>query len=96
MYHTDDIVAMKMNALLGRAKKKDFWDVAELLKHYSIAKMVELHKKKYPSQMLLISVPQALIYFNEAEESEDPISLNGQTWESVKKTIRAAVRDYLS
>jgi hypothetical protein len=46
--------------------------------------------------MLLISVPQALIYFNEAEESEDPISLNGQTWESVKKTIRAAVRDYLS
>ena len=96
MYHTDDNVGMKINAILGRGKKKDFWDIAELTKHYSIDQMLALHKQKYPSQMLLISIPQALIYFDDANDSEDPISLNGQTWDGVKETIRKAVREYLS
>lgn len=96
MYHTDDIVAMKLNAVLGRGKKKDFWDIAELTKHYSLQKMIQLHSQKYPSQLLLISIPQMLIYFTDAEESEDPVSLNNQTWEGVKQTIRKAVREYLA
>ncbi|TAE80734.1 MAG: hypothetical protein EAY81_10245 [Bacteroidetes bacterium] len=95
MYHTDDIVAMKINAILGRGKKKDFWDIAELTKYYSLQEMMKLHTKKYPTQLLLISIPQVLIYFTDADENEDPISLNGQTWEGVKQTIRKAVREYL-
>jgi hypothetical protein len=42
------------------------------------------HKEKYPEQMLLISLPSALTYFADADESEDPVSLKGQTWEKVK------------
>ncbi|MFI5220894.1 MAG: nucleotidyl transferase AbiEii/AbiGii toxin family protein [Bacteroidia bacterium] len=94
-YHTDDIVAMKINAILGRGRKKDFWDLAELLNHYSVAEIIKLHKQKFPNQMLLISIPQVLTYFNDANESEDPVSLKGQTWESVKQTIRKAVNEYL-
>ncbi|MEI6596274.1 MAG: nucleotidyl transferase AbiEii/AbiGii toxin family protein [Bacteroidota bacterium] len=96
IYHSDDIVAMKINAILGRGKKKDFWDIAELTQHYSIGKMIELHQNKYPSQQLLISTPTALTYFDDANDSEDPVSLKGQTWESVKQTISKAVREYLS
>lgn len=96
MYHTDDIVAMKINAILGRGKKKDFWDLAELTKHYSVAQMIDLYKQKFPNQMLLISIPQALIYFDDADEGEDPVSLKGQTWEGVKEILRKAVRDYLT
>jgi hypothetical protein len=40
-------------------------------------------------------VPQALTYFSYAEESEDPISLKKQTWDSVKRFISAKVNDYL-
>lgn len=76
---THDIAAMKINALLKRGVKKDFWDVAELLQHYSIEDFISFYEKKYPSQQLLISIPQAMIYFDDAEESEDPISLKGQT-----------------
>jgi hypothetical protein len=36
-----------------------------------------------------------LTYFDDAEETEDPVSLKGQTWESVKNFIRQKVRDYL-
>lgn len=95
MYHTDDIVAMKINAILGRGKKKDFWDLAELSKHYKVSQMIELFQRKFPSQQLLISVPQALTYFDDADEGEDPISLKGHTWEEVKGILKQAVNEYL-
>lgn len=87
---------MKINAVLKRAAKKDFWDIAELLQHFSIEEFIGFYNKKYPNQQLLISIPQAIIYFDDAEESEAPISLKGQTWDEVKHLIREKVRDYLS
>ena len=90
-----DIIAMKINAILKRAVKKDFWDIAELLKHYSIEDFISFYENKYPSQQLLISIPQAIIYFDDAEEGPDPISLKGQTWQSVKKVIQQKVSEFL-
>ena len=40
-------------------------------------------------------MPEALTYFDDAEESEDPISLKNQTWENVKKSIQKKVNEYL-
>jgi hypothetical protein len=96
LYDDPDIGAMKIQAILGRAKKKDFWDLFELLKHYSLQQLMDWHLQKFPSQMLAISIPHAITYFTDAEESEDPVSFKGQTWNSVKKGIQKAVRDYLS
>ncbi|MBK5271946.1 MAG: nucleotidyl transferase AbiEii/AbiGii toxin family protein [Bacteroidia bacterium] len=95
MYGDPDIIAMKLNAILGRGKKKDFWDLYELLHHHSLKDMIHFHEKKFPEQNLLITIPQAIIYFDDADESEDPISLKGQTWETVKKFIQQKVSDYL-
>ncbi|MBK7425846.1 MAG: nucleotidyl transferase AbiEii/AbiGii toxin family protein [Saprospiraceae bacterium] len=95
-FSTEDIIAMKVQAILGRGKKKDFWDVAELLHHFTVADFVNFHKEKYFTQNLFISVPQALTYFVDADESEDPISLKGQSWESVKAFISGKVREYLA
>ncbi len=94
-FSTEDIIAMKVQAILGRGKKKDFWDVAELLQHYTVGDFVQYHEEKYASQHLLISIPQALTYFAEAEETEEPISLKKQTWPQVKKFIEQKVREYL-
>ena len=80
---------------MKRGAKKDFWDIAELLQHYSIENCISFYEKKYPSQQLLISIPQAITYFEDAEASEDPISLKGQTWESVKKFIQQQVSNFL-
>jgi len=46
--------------------------------------------------MLLISIPQTITYFDDADLSQDPICLLGLSWEDVKNKIRSAVRDYLS
>ena len=96
MFSTEDIVAMKVQAILGRGKKKDFWDVAELLKHFPISDFIQFHKEKYATQNLFITVPQAITYFLDADESEDPISLKKQTWTSVKAFIQAKVSAYLA
>lgn len=94
-YSDADIAAMKIQAVLGRGKKKDFWDLHELLQHYSLQQIMDWHKQKYPSQMLAISIPHALTYFVDADESETPVSLKGQTWEGIKKSISKTVSDYL-
>lgn len=96
MFSTEDIIAMKIQAILGRGKKKDFWDIAELLQHYSVQDFVSFHAERYSTQNLFITVPQAMTYFADEEESEDPISLKGQTWEGVKQLIQQNVRTYLT
>ncbi len=95
MFSAPDIFAMKIAAILRRGVKKDFYDIAELLKHFSLEQSISFYTQKYPTQQLLISIPYALTYFADAEESEDPVSLNGETWTSVKKTIQQKVNDYL-
>jgi len=96
MYNDQDLIAMKIQAILGRGKKKDFWDIAELLEHYELSQMIDFHKAKYPSQMLLISIPIAITYFADAEDSDEPISLKGQTWSQIKSKIRNKVSEFLS
>jgi len=95
MYSPEDIIAMKVQAILGRGKKKDFWDVAELLEHFTIQDFVAFHKEKYSTQNLFITVPQAITYFDDADESENPVCLKGQSWDSVKHVIQTKVRDFL-
>ncbi|MCY7422803.1 MAG: nucleotidyl transferase AbiEii/AbiGii toxin family protein [Chitinophagaceae bacterium] len=95
MFSVPDLMAMKIAAIMKRGVKKDFWDIAELLKQYTVEDFIKFYTQKYPSQQLLVSVPFALTYFIDAEESEAPVSLKGQTWNGVKKFIQQKVNDYL-
>jgi hypothetical protein len=45
--------------------------------------------------MLAISIPHAITYFADAEESETPVSYKGQSWDQIKKGISRTVSDYL-
>ncbi|MBN8578517.1 MAG: nucleotidyl transferase AbiEii/AbiGii toxin family protein [Cyclobacteriaceae bacterium] len=94
-YGDDDIIAMKIMAILKRAQKKDFWDMAELLQHYPLSHCIDCYLRKYPDNQIQISVPMALTYFADAEESDEPVSLKGQTWKGVQRQIAIAVNDFL-
>jgi hypothetical protein len=95
MYADSDIAAMKVQAILGRAKKKDFWDLSELLEHHELRQVIEWHKRKFPSQMIAISISSALSYFSEAEESQEPVCLKARTWPEVKRSIQQAISGML-
>ena len=94
-YDARDIAAMKIFTILKRGMKKDFWDLCQLLNFYTLDEIINYYQTKYSDQNLLITVPQAIIYFEDAEQSQDPISLKGQTWENVKKSLRRTVNDFL-
>jgi predicted nucleotidyltransferase component of viral defense system len=92
----EDIIAMKINAILRRGVKKDFWDIAELMQHYDVDEMIDYYRAKYPNQILMISIPRALTYFDDADNSDTPICLKQQTWNDIQTIISNKVRDFLA
>ena len=86
MWSVKEIAAAKVNAISRRATKKDFWDIDEILDHYSIYEITKFYQDKY-LPMLAIGVSQMITYYDDAEESEVPVCLKNKTWDAVKKSI---------
>ena len=91
LHSVEDVAAMKLGAVSSRGAKKDFWDVAELLNHFSLPELLGLFAEKYPNSDIGYVV-RSLTYFDDAEEQENPVSLNGMSWERVKRRMIEAVR----
>lgn len=73
-----DVSAMKINAIKGRGFRKDFYDLNELLKDFSLKEILDNYREKYQVNDLEI-VLRSLIYFVDAEDdlykNNDVISL---------------------
>lgn len=91
-WSVEDVIAMKLGAVSGRGAKKDFWDLAELLNHFSLADMLGFFTAKYANSDPGYVV-RSLTYFDDAEPQADPIVLNGSMWPDVKQRVLQAVRD---
>ena len=89
-----DVIAMKLGAVAGRGAKKDFWDIDRLFQQYALADMIQFYARKYP-QSDLGQVVRSLVYFDDAEEQENPNDLQGTTWLQVKGRITIAVQQYV-
>lgn len=92
MLSVDDIAPMKLDAINGRGKKKDFYDLYFLLKQYSIENLFNLFLEKYPHQTTF-HVARSLTYFVDAENDPDPFTFEPKlTWDKVKTTIIKEIR----
>lgn len=85
-----DIAAMKINAIEGRGTKKDFIDVFELLKHYSLETILKFHEEKYPEASKLRAL-MSLSYFEDADLQPMPVMFIPETWETMKQSIQNAI-----
>jgi predicted nucleotidyltransferase component of viral defense system len=83
---TEEIIALKLNVIAGRGAKKDFWDLYELLNHYSFDQMISFYQKKYPNNALVM-IAKSITYFAEADLQPDPSCFKNLKWEGVKKDI---------
>jgi len=95
MFSLRDVAAMKIFAMLKRPRKKDHWDIAEILKYMSLEEMIDAYFQKYPDKIILISIPRALTYTEDVEDDIDPVSLNGTTWDDIKSFIAQKVEEFL-
>lgn len=80
-----DIACMKFIAVSQKAEKKDFFDIYEILKHFTIKNIKEFLESKYTnSELNLYHITKSLTYFKDAETSPEPISNNTSDWGTVK------------
>jgi len=83
----EDIIAMKLDVILRTGRKKDFWDIHELLNDYTASEMLALHKRRYPhthGRALLIS---QFTNFEAADHDFEPDCLRGNHWELIRLDI---------
>jgi hypothetical protein len=81
----DDIVAMKIDIISRGGRKKDFWDLHELLKDYTLQEMLLLHKKRTEFTHDEAQIRRNFLDFAKADEEYDPICLRGKYWEFIKE-----------
>ena len=48
MAASDEIIAMKLDVINNKGRKKDFWDIHYFLENYELAQFIELFEKRYP------------------------------------------------
>jgi predicted nucleotidyltransferase component of viral defense system len=91
MFSLEDIVGMKLSAITNRGARKDFYDLHVLIQHLDVDRLIEIYRRKYPSHDAMI-VLRSMIYFDDAEDDNDPELLMKQDWEEVKEGISDAVK----
>ena len=80
----EEIIALKIDIVQRKARKKDFWDLDELLNTYSIEQMITLHKQRYPYNHDEKLIRENFVDFERADEDFTPICLKGKHWELIK------------
>ncbi len=80
----EEIIAMKLDVIQRGGRKKDFWDLHELMDEYSIDKMFSLHEKRYPYSHNKIILKKNFIQFENADGDFDPVCLREKHWELIK------------
>lgn len=97
----EDIAAMKIVAIIQRAKQRDFFDLYYLIKKMGLTKIISATYKKYPwyeenNQIIL----KALTFFEEADQDEEikriTILDKALNWERVKKEITIEVKRFMA
>lgn len=91
MASIEEITAMKMEVIGQNGRKKDFWDIHELMDVMSIKQMIELHSERYPYTFTPEYLKNKLIDFQYADADFDPICLKGKYWELIKQDIEEEV-----
>ena len=93
LYSLQDIAAMKLEAIKGRGRKRDFYDLYHLLSVFSLSKMIEFNTAKFKSSNEFL-IKKSLTYFNDAENDPEvvvPDFKKHVDWDSVKRRIENEV-----
>jgi hypothetical protein len=80
----EEIIAMKIDVISRGGRKKDFWDIHELMDKYSMEEMLDLHKQRYPYTHEQMQIKSSFSKFENADDDFVPICLKGKYWEIIK------------
>lgn len=90
----EEIAAMKMDVVHRGGRKKDFWDLDEILESYSLADLIALHKIRHEYTHNTTEILEQLTNFSQADTDFDPDCKKGKVWELVKYYMMEKVEQY--
>ncbi|MET7000241.1 nucleotidyl transferase AbiEii/AbiGii toxin family protein [Chitinophaga defluvii] len=79
----EDIAAMKLDTISRGGRKKDFWDLSEILETHTMAALLNVYEKKYP-WFEIKDVIAGLTDFSVADMMPDPVCFKNKNWEEIK------------
>ncbi|WP_374362358.1 nucleotidyl transferase AbiEii/AbiGii toxin family protein [Cloacibacterium sp.] len=94
MATVEEIMAMKLDVVQRGGRKKDFWDLHELLSYYNIDKMLVLHQQRYQYSHERDLILKNFTDFRLAEDDFAPNCLKGKYWEFIKEDIEEAIEKF--
>lgn len=87
MFSVEDVAAMKCFAICKRGTRKDFYDLWQLLQEFSPHQIINFFVEKYGKDKLIF-FNKSVIYFDEADDSDQPeVLISNLTWDKVKKEV---------
>ena len=88
-----DIGLMKLDALISRGARKDFYDLYWIAQRIPLADLLDLGREKYPyAQDFEWLAVEGLVYFDNADRDVQPELLVDVPWNEIKSFFRAVVR----
>ncbi|MBV6401500.1 MAG: hypothetical protein CNIPEHKO_01802 [Anaerolineales bacterium] len=82
----EDIALMKLDTLLSRASRKDFYDLYFICQTISLTNIFKKANLKFPSvRDFEVQATKRLVFFENAEQESDPVLLHEANWGAVKK-----------
>jgi hypothetical protein len=88
-----EILSMKMDIINRGGRKKDFWDVHELMEDYALPGLIELHRRRYPYGHDAVHLIEKFTDFSRADEDFEPNCLRGKHWEIIKLDLLEFARN---
>ncbi|MBG7631484.1 MAG: nucleotidyl transferase AbiEii/AbiGii toxin family protein [Bacteroidetes bacterium] len=80
----EEIAAMKFEVIAKGGRKKDFWDIHELLETYTIDEMIDFYLKRNPYSYSKDELLPQIIDFSVADDDFEPNCYKGKIWEFIK------------
>jgi predicted nucleotidyltransferase component of viral defense system len=86
-----DIAAMKLHAIAGRGRRRDFVDLFFLLKRFSLKEIIAFYSRRFFDGNELMVV-RSLSFFDDAESDPDVVYVSETvSWDEIKHSIHKAI-----
>lgn len=79
-----EIAAMKLEVIGNEGRKKDFWDLHELLEMFTLDEMMSFYRKRYPYSHSKSEILNKVVDFSAADDDFLPNCYRGKIWELIK------------
>lgn len=80
----EEVAAMKFEVIAQGGRKKDFWDIHELLERYTLDRLIDFYLKRNPFGFTKDEILIKVIDFSVADNDFTPNCFRDKDWEIIK------------